>query len=56
VVAAELRAGDPLRPPYSLRQVVDELERRAGSQFDPRVVAAATTVLPGLGLDRIMED
>jgi HD-GYP domain-containing protein (c-di-GMP phosphodiesterase class II) len=56
VVAAELLAGDPLRPPYSLRQVVDELERRAGSQFDPRVVAAATTVLPGLGLDRIMED
>jgi GAF domain-containing protein len=56
VVATELLAGDPLRPPYSLRQVVDELERRAGSQFDPRVVAAATRVLPGLDLDPTTED
>jgi HD-GYP domain-containing protein (c-di-GMP phosphodiesterase class II) len=56
VVATELLAGDPVRPAYALPQVLDELERRAGSQFDPRVVAAATRVLPGLGLDRIMED
>ena len=56
VVATELLAGDPLRAPYALPQVIDELERRAGSQFDPRVVVAAARVLPGLGLDRIMED
>ena len=49
-LAAELAAGDPVRSPYPSAEIIAELQRRAGTQFDPAVVQAAAEVLPGLDL------
>jgi putative nucleotidyltransferase with HDIG domain len=41
-----MTTGRPYRPALSLEEALGELERRAGTQFHPRVVAAVRTALP----------